>query len=521
MKRCVLTIIIVLVTFLWGEAQTVIEVRHLKTIALDVFDKYVSAIQSINDRSKIYNEIEFLNLFDANALIYNDILPQNNPQKISPKNYYDKYEEIVKSNKFTTFSNLKICFPKANRDGWIIICTFSKETSYITNYDYVYPLWKFNYIMTIQIYNEFDGNNSVKNNIAKIIEIDVDNPLRDFFILRKQNLTVYGNPISWGDDSCRIFSAEEYDISDFKLICNEKSNFFYRNISEWIMDDRDSHYYYSQSSFLQRDLIGVGINYSPVSLGNRMSLRNAERFVGIDSYGSALSLSLFWNKQIAHKNKSTFFFNLGLDFNQYYFKYHGKDYVEYGAVDSDAEFYLRKIRINSLKEKVNNFSLSLPLGFSMYQQIIEKRDNSFFLKIGVGGYFDYFINSTNHYNINADYHGLYDYYGGVEFDCYYDYGNFDLSGKKKLLGFDDLRYDYGVFSQIGFYMSLKDKYLIGLDVMYRHSFVTPLEYKENLTISENYETYNSLLYCTNQGVRNVYMSLTFFAIITKKKHKKT
>ena len=372
----------------------------------------------------------------------------------------------------------------------------------------MYPPWKFNYIITIQVYNG-------ANRKAKILKVEVVEPISEFYILKKQNLMVGGDTISWGNDSCRIFPAEQHPINEYIPIDNEYSNFFSKNVSSWIKDDIDPHYYCYQRNYLRHDLVGAGINYNPVSIGNKMSRTNAKRFVDISSHNGSVSYSIFWAKQIYSKKSSTLFFDLGLDLNHYYFKYQGKDYIEYKAIDSDAESYLRKITINSLNEKVNTYSFSLPFGILLFQQVFDWKNHSFFIKAGVGGYAEFYLKSISRYDIDANYHGYYDYYGGVEFDHYYDYGDFYSEGKQKLLGVKDSHFDFGLTAQIGFHLSITPKYLIGLDLIYKHGFNAPLEYQEVIAISEKRNMYNSLLHCTNQGIRNIYLGLSFATIINE------
>jgi len=313
-----------------------------------------------------------------------------------------------------------------------------------------------------------------------------------------------------GENNSKIFPNEQ-DINKYEIVNQANGgNYFYPNSYEWAQNYEDQHIYFPKNEHYRKNIFGAGINYSPLGFGNKIT---SENFDGIALKTNALSLSAFFGKQIAQKNLSTWFFNVGLDINWYQYRYNGSNYTEYQSVDSDNDPYLRKITINSLNEKINNFSLAVPLSFEYVRQLTKSVKNPIFVSFKLGAFAEYTLLSQNEFSINADYHGLYNYYGGVEFDHYYDYGNFDVSGKQTLATLKDLRYDFGAFAGIGLWVALGKNNLLKLDAGYKHSFMSPLEYRENYVISENSTDYKTLLQSAKQGMQNLYFGISWVRAI--------
>ncbi|MDE7090929.1 MAG: hypothetical protein K2O53_04320, partial [Bacteroidales bacterium] len=314
----------------------------------------------------------------------------------------------------------------------------------------------------------------------------------------------------WEDEThSRLFHGSDYDISKMECL----SDNYFQPI-ERIQDPRDSHIYGFRRC--RKNLFSVGVNYTPWGFGNNIA---KDRFNGISEYSQAISLSLFYGLQIgkAKQGGSIWFLNIGLDVNRHYYKYSGSDYTEYYDIDADGASYLRRIWIDNLSEKVERLSASLPLSASYLLQLTKQRRNQIFLSFELGVFFEYTFLLKNKYSINADYHGLYDYYGGVEFDHYYDYGTFGQNNTQILARARDLNYDYGAFGNVGCWLALDKSNMLKFHVGYKHGFNTPLKYKDDAIISENKQSYQSLLPSTKQGLRDLFLGVSYVRAITLKK----
>ena len=270
-RRIIFTVIVIFITIVSVFSQSVTETRRIKTTAIEIYEKYASIIANLYN-GNVYNEDKFLLLFDKNALIYNDILPANKPQKLSPKEYFDVFTLNIKMN-YCTYDNLDLQFPVSNNDKWSIQCTFSKDISFITKTGYFYPKWRFNYIITIEMDKEYDSKNKIYSN-AKIANIEVAPSLENFFVIQNTDslpLEIYNEIIGdfEGTSNSRLFPTNEIDINQ---ITTADSDIF--RPLEYKQDQFNNHFY--DFAIRRKNLIGFGINYSPVNLGNNISKSNLE-----------------------------------------------------------------------------------------------------------------------------------------------------------------------------------------------------------------------------------------------------
>jgi hypothetical protein len=88
------------------------------------------------------------------------------------------------------------------------------------------------------------------------------------------------------------------------------------------------------------------------------------------------------------------------------------------------------------------------------------------------------------------------------------------------------QFDFGALGKVGLWVALNKSSLLKFDIGYKHGlgylsgdkygFGTPLKYKDNFVISKDYKFYETLLQSTNQGLRNVYVGLSFVSTICGK-----
>lgn len=489
--------------------QSVTETRIAKTTALEVYDKYLSAIGNLYS-GNVYNLDIFLSLFDEEALIYNDILPENNPQLITPQQYFDIFTNNIQLS-YYDYDKMELGFPTRKEDKWLIDCEYGRDVRFKTPGKF-YSRWHFDYIITIAMDTLYDVKNKIYAN-ARIQSIAVKEPLTEFFIIENpQNyvLKYYGEVIDgWDKDYfSRTFSSQDIDRSRIEVADSK-----YFSCYNFIENTENSHFLNIQK--YSKDIFGFGMYYSPVGIGNNI---NHVIFPNINLSNQGLFTEFLYGFQLAQNNKTAFFFNTKLNFNVYRNKFIGKYYTQYNSIDSDNDPYLRKIKINSLQEKFYTFTASLPISFEYLLRVSNNRTHPIFLSLEAGGFAEYRVWATNKFFFIADYTGFYNYYAGVEFDHYYDYGHFELNNKniKQILISKINNFDYGAFGAFGVWYARDKNNLFKFNMLYKHGFQPLLKYRDTFILSENFTTYETLLQNSNQGLRNFYFGISYISTIKRK-----
>lgn len=515
MKKRILTIAAVLIATVSAFSQSVTETRQIKTTALQIYENYKVVISELYSRSA-YTEDNFMALFDKNAALYNDIIPVNRPERLSPAEYFAKFQGSIRRI-YPVYSDFELDEPVSVGNKWQINCYFTRGTRFRTTKDMVYPEWCFNYIMIIEMDKTYHSAGKVYEN-ARIINIDVKNPLHDFFVIEnKENIpltTKTGATVKdWDNEyQSRIFPENRWKISDIRVpeSTNNKNIFEYSK-NQFSRNQSDAHFYQLAVQRFPKNIFGVGVNYSPFSFGNEMS----EDFKHIEHTSSALSFSLFYGKQVFQKRKATGFVKIGLDLNRYSYEYSVAEEIGYSypAIDAEGDSCLRIININSLNKKVNIVSVSVPLTVQYLYQLTNHAKNPIFLSFELGGFAEYTLSSGSKHILNANRSGIYainfkDSEEDVSFDHYYDYGNIDVSLKQN--------FAYGFWGGVGLWLALNNNNLLKFNFSYKHSINPPLEYEENLLISVNEELYPSFLQSTEQGLRNIGFGVSWVRTIGKR-----
>ncbi len=485
-------------------AQNVTMVRQMRYNALQLFEEYTSCLSKL-DRPNDYTEQEFINLFDDNATIYNDILPYNKPQELTPQEYFNTYYKKIKF--APKFSDLELGFPKQKNDGWQIEITFNKtfqiKSTVQDSVTFTYPPYSFSYVMTINI----------KNDIAKINTITVDNPLEDFFIIQKNSEfdLKYNDEIinDWEEKSnSKLYDKNEANVNQITIEENSIFKSFY-----WGTNALDNHIY--EPHIKKLNTFGLGVNYSPIDVSKNTYLTD------ISQNNSFISLECFYGLQIFQKQKSTLFLNFKFNFGNITSISKGNYYTEYQSIDSDNDPYLRKINISSLKESMQTLYASIPISLEYLIELSpSNKKHPVFLSIELGGYIGSRLYTANKFNFTADYTGFYpQYFGGVEFDHYYDYGHYNLNNNNiKYSVNDKLSFlDYGVQGAIGVLASIDKNNLLKFNAGYRYDFQPILKFKENMIISTDYKNFESTFQTNKNGFQNIYIGLSWVTIIGQKK----
>jgi len=516
MRNMILTITAIIIAGVSAFSQSVTEIRQIKTTALQVYENYKVVTSGLYSKSA-YTEDNFMAIFDNTALIYNDILPDNNPQQLSPSRYFRKFTASVKR-VYPIFSDFKMGEPVSVGNKWQIKCNFTRGARFLTQKDMKYPEWSFNYTMTIEMDKLYNKIKKVYEN-ARTISVDVDNPLKGFFIIENQDnvpLVTKSDEIlkDWDEEyHSHIFPEDKWKINDIRVSESiDKSNFFASSKGKFTKNQTDANFYKLDVLQLKKNIFGIGINYSPLTFGNKMSQANAsDTLKGIQQTSKALSLSFFYGKQIAHKEKSIWFFNVGLDFSRYSYNYSSNSsHIEFQAFDIEKDSCTRKIQITSLEENINIISVSVPLSIQYLHQLSQQTEHPTFLSFEFGIFAETALSSSSNYSINADYSALYPQYFDVTFDHYLGYGNINKSKEPESI---NPRFNGGVFGGIGLWYALNSNSLLKFSISYKHGFNSPLKYTANSEIFINKDSYQSLLHSTDQGLRNISIGISWVKTI--------
>jgi len=485
-------------------SQSVTETRHIKTTALQVYENYKVVMSGLYSKSA-YTEDNFMALFDKNTILYNDILPDNNPQQLSPANYFAKFKASI-NRIYPDFSDFKMGEPVSVGDKWQIKCNFTRGTRFKTLKDMNYPEWSFNYTMTIEMDKSYNDTNKVYEN-AKIVSVDVKNPLKGFFIIEnKENMSFtakQGETLKdWDAEyNSRIFPEDKWKIHDIQAVePNKNKNFFEYSVSSFSKNRTDAHFYQPGILYFPKNIFGISVNYSPVALNNQFNITNA------------FALSFFYGKQIAHKKKSTLFFDVGLDLNWYLNKLAQPD-TDTTAVDNSSSPHVTITHIDPIDKNINIFSVSIPLSVQyLYQLSSQHAKKPVFLSFELGVFAEYTLPTL--INKNTLYANFDNESNPYVYFCGGDSG-ISIDRTLKL----DSRLDFGILGGVGLWFTLDKSNLLKFDVSYKGGFNSTLKYNEDYVIHnisrdntwrDNYIRQQK---STNHTLQNIYFGISWVRTI--------
>lgn len=512
MKKTICTTLATICCLSTSIAQTVTEIFQMRMAAIEFFQN--DYIQSVNrlDYPDRDTRFEYTKLFEEGVKIYNNFLPDNYPYTISPKDYAEKRKNNITLS--SQFAHFKLGFPYEEQGKWKINIEYTEDINiYVINYNIRYPKVSFDWLMTLSMEKNKDNDNDKRAFInCKICELQIKNPINHYILIEKtENIELPAlkeiNNVD-KDSKFRIYDADSIEIDSI----NQANSFYFYNQKLIPNDFFNKLYRYKD---LRKNLFGISLYYTPYGFGNNI---NTDKLPYLHQYNQALSLDISYGLQIVHKNKSTLFFNINLELNAYQQIFRGTYYTQYQAMDSDGESYLRKINVPSLTEKIYHLSASLQPSFEYLLQITQGQ-HPIFLSLEIGGYTEYRFWGNNTFKLQADYSGLYNYFDGIEFDHYYDYGHFDLDNEHILQNIKDKinALDYGVFGSIGIWYAINPDNILKIGIGYKHGFTSPFEYKNDFILSENYHTYESAVQTINQGLRNMFLGISWQRVIPAKK----
>ena len=500
MRKSILTAAVIIMVTVSAFSQSVTETRQIKTTTFQIYENYKVEMSGLHNKST-YTEDNFMALFSNNAILYNDIIPANTPVQLFPGNYYDYFIENIKRIYDPVYSNFKMGDPVAVENKWQIKCSFTRSARFRTKTDMNYPEWSFNYTMTIEMDKRYDTDKKVYEN-AKIVSVEVENPLKDFFIIEnKENIplvTKSGEILKEWDEEyqSRIFPENKYEIKDIQAL---ETNIFEYSKTTFSTNQTDDRFYQFNVQKFKKDIFGAGINVAPATAWGNKIRDTTANVVNPDTpivtkHTSVLSFSFFYGKQIFHKEKSTLFANIGLDLNLYFHKFSpANNKID---VQSNPNYY--QVIFNSSDSKFTVFSLSVPLSVQYLLQLTEQGKKPLFLSFELGGFAEF----------SAKRDSLPIGYSNTLAKCIDNIKELDNGVKRNTL--ESKLAGGGIFGGVGLWIALNNNNLLKINLLYKYNF------RKDINIFEDNHSSKFSLYTAENGLHNITLGVSWIKTIGKK-----
>lgn len=527
-------------------SQKLKQQRLIKQTALDIFESYVDVCNRLYQNKKdVYIYDQFLNLFSDTARVYNDILPSFPPGGqvvptdsilITPGEYFNKFKSEILKNSFSYDSLELYDIQEVNKQWWTLKCSFGRTVAYTSSSSSksYYPYKEFHYTMTI-VMREEDSRNANQMVDAKITNISVSDPYLPRIItetdgINEENYFVDSNirftpkhdtpkPDTLNSDRMPVgyYLKDDVKISDIEKEINanspEASLFNIIKLTQY-----NKHFYKRNSN--KRNFWGLGINACPYGFGNKISSANTKKFgyENISQRNFSIEFSTFFGINLYVKNRYSLFLVPQLSLGYRNFNFSGDYSAQYQAVDIDGTEYMRNINVDLKNENVNQFTINFPISISNMFLLHkdEFAENQLFLSLDFGVLLSCVPFTRNTYDFSARYTGTYDFFGGVEFDHYYDYGNFDLNHNDIAYIPNSLinKFNIGILAGVGLMFQIEETSMLKFDLSFRNGFLSIAKYKEGFVLSEDYKNFESLLQASKSGAHNLYFSLSYIRAIS-------
>lgn len=485
------------------------DARQVRMEVLDVFQKYTESMLYLDNPSKGIRS-DFQKLFEKGALIYNDYLLENEKQMILPKEYAELRNSKIRLS--PVFTQWNIGYPY-KEDGLIKTEVEYVKTITISSDEFLAPFGDGKHYPSVTFHEKMivvlEKKKGEKYE-TKIESVIANDPIEKYIFISSSKDIMF-NLLAKYDEIGNIakeggFVAYVADSSDIVGDFETEDALFFHPISFQRKKESQADFY--EFSHRRYDLFGVNLQYSPWGLGNTL---NKKLSSNIAQKNYAFGISAYYGLQIASKKRSTWFFYMEAMVNIYKNIFSKSYNVSYRAVDLDGDSYLRKISLTDIVDKTTRLDVAAMPSFEYLFQVLHGNRNQLFLSFQIGGYAAYSISATNAFSLKARYTGVYDYFGGVEFNHYYDYGTFSLSDKemgkmsKSLLN----KWDFGIFGTIGVWYALDKCDLLKFSIGYKHGFMIPFKQDDSFILSKDHYSYSSPVQIMNNGVRNIYIQLSF------------
>ena len=515
MKKIVISIILCFSGFV-ALSQTVTEVRQMRLNAMDLFENYTTALSSL-DMPDSYVKDNFLSLFDADAVVYNDILPDNSQQVLFPEQYYKKYVGLIKS--YPKFSDLELGMPFQNNGKWYVTVNFKKSFGIrFKQRDLTYPEYAFDCEMLVEMtqnqqyvkkenYSRREVENTVNQPFTnvKIKKLSVAEPLSDYFVIQLndsklsnevQGLYYNHEKVEFtGSQNYKLFDTGQFNINDFTFHPELNLDDHKTSITR---DDIDHRYYKYNISPLQ-NMVGVQFSFIPKNFGINAGEKFKDALKCGWSYG--IGFSLFYSRLIAKsKGGINWYANVNPGYSSDILKidYTGGSQPEYQSRDEDGDSYTRNVSLSNFSEKNAFRTFDLPFGVGLTKSL-----KSVTLTADFGFWLNYTFRWQTHSQIDlAKYSGTYEDLCNLVIDQngYYNFGTFN--DRKIEYKASSKKCDFGVYAAVGVMFKLKDYWYLKTSAEYRYAFTDRMNNYEDFTKEFREKEYdplfNSIKWHTNR-----------------------
>lgn len=488
-------------------AQNMSEVRQMRYEAISAFDKYYSLILNM-DNPDVYTYDYFTGLFEDDATIYNDILPENKIQYLNPRDYYKKYVTSIKT--YPILSDLELSFPEFKEGKWMVNVKF-KKTIHLRyrKKELSYPNWTFSYDMLIVMdenknYREGTEQRITEDNRPyvniKIKGLKVEEPLQNYFVinlndtlLKEEYRGLYYKPtgevVDFMGDSCRIFNSIRISKSDLALHSSIDDDF-----RTTIIQHHEDEKYFKYNIFPLKKVIGYGLSYSPLLLDLKTP---NPYFKNITQNAFTVGISFLYGWLLSEPSKNKYYLNIKPGYSLNYIAFIGSSYYEYQSVDADIDAYTRRVDLSNINE--NNFfhTVDFPVTLSYVRNF-----GKYALTFDIGSWVNYSFMNTHKSTADVLYSGFYPQYWDLVIDKngYYDFGDYTLE-ETKLNKFTN-SLDYGAIVSLGGMYKLQAGINMKLDFAYRYGFVDKANFVQNYLPTKKTGQYTPFFQSINQWKTN-------------------
>lgn len=442
------------------------------------------------------SDISFISLFTKNATVYNDYLPFNDKQYLTPEEYFNITQE-EKTKSVINVDISEVCFIDSleifGKNTFGLKIELKKKIIFRNWNSLRYPETNFDLIFNILVktntadeieckirtitckpdseIKEFSiAKINMKNINSKFEQIKINNKKLDIEkdVIEK---TVFLSHIS---DPRKVFSLESYNA------------FLTFKTDSCLRPDKHIYYVKKQnykSDFGVNTFCSIFPNY--YLLSNRNVPDNESKNINVSMNGVGLGLN--YSTCFLEFRESALYINIGLGIEKNLMRFSGDYYFEKKSKDIDGDNYIRQTELKDIDEKLNLDYLYLPIGIE-YKYVVNK-DLSLQSVLGAKGYFLFY--KTFSLKANATYKGYYDQYYQLTMDRYYDFGNFDLYFNKNSI--DLTPFNYGLYAGIGAGYKINKKYTASVKLVYDFTFMKLSDGLDEYIISEDRYDYASLI----------------------------
>lgn len=500
MKKLLLIWVLIVFILPFISAKELITPNLYRRINYNVI-KLIESYESYCTFKGFNIDVAFYSLFVEDASIYNDYLPLNERQQVSPKEYYTiTQKEETKSTIGVEISDISfIDFVEIKeKDHYGIKLKLRKKINFRNWNNFRYPDENFELVFNIDV-----STVSLDTIDCKIESITCKYPI-DTFSIAKINL----KNIDWNTESIKVNKeflkknekeTEATILLPGILIPNKVINIdsydTFLNVRLDTAAKPDKHIYYVNVGNYKYD-IGAFIQYNTFSnyqFSPNRNTPNLYKDINLSTYGYAIGMD--FNKKILKSGKSNLYLNIGLGIEKTGIEFTGIYMEEHKALDIDGDSYMRITELKDLKENIKLNYFYLPLGVK-FKYLLNRK---FCLETTVGTKFYLLFNQSFSMIALAEYKGYYDQFDKLVMDHYYDYGYFDLSTKN--LKLDLPIFNYNLYANFGLSYRISQKYTTSFKLGYDYGFSNMAKYKEDI-LSKDQTDYTSLIYSFNSIIKN-------------------